>query len=113
MKLVTAYIQRFMAEKVADALREINVHGVTALNCEGFGRRTAGSHPHYEDAAVETGFAPKTKLEIVCLDEDVDKIVGVIRESAHTGQHGEGKILVASIEQVTDIHSGMSGEGVL
>jgi nitrogen regulatory protein PII len=43
MKLVTAYIQRFMAEKVTDALRQINAHGVTVLNCEGFGRRTAGN----------------------------------------------------------------------
>jgi nitrogen regulatory protein P-II 1 len=65
------------------------------------------------DTAVETGFAPKTKLEIVCPDEDAEKIVGAIRESAHTGQHGEGKILVAPIEQVTDIHSGMRGKSVL
>lgn len=113
MKLVTAYIQRFMAEKVTDALRQINVHGVTVLNCEGFGRRTTGEHAHYADKAVETGFAPKTKLEIVCLDEDVGKIVQTIRESAHTGHHGEDKIFVAPIEQATDIHSGTSGEGVL
>ena len=113
MKLVTAYIQRFMAEKVADALRQMNVHGVTVLNCEGFGRRTTGDHPHYLDKDVETGFAPKTKLEIVCLDEDVAKIVQTIRENAHTGHLGEGKIFVSPIEQAIDIHSGSSGESVV
>jgi len=113
MKLVTAYIQRFMAEKVTDALRQINVHGITVLNCEGFGGRTSGDQTHYLDKDVETGFAQKTKLEIVCLDGDVGKIVQTIRESAHTGHHGEGKIFVSPIEDATDIHSGKSGEAVL
>lgn len=114
MKLVTAYIQRFMAEKVTDALREVNVRGVTMLNCEGFGRRMAGGDTRYLDNEVaETGFAPKTKLEIVCLDEEVAGIVQVIRKNARTGHHGEGKIFVAPIERVMDIHGDANGQAVL
>lgn len=94
-------------------IRQLNVHGVTVLDCEGFGRLTTGDNAHYLDKEVEAGFAPKTKLEVVCRDEDVRGIVLAIRESAHTGQHGEGKIFVSPIEEVTDIHSGTSGEAVL
>ncbi|MBA4387335.1 MAG: transcriptional regulator [Verrucomicrobia bacterium] len=112
MKLITAYIQRFMTEKVTDALRQINVHGVTMLHCEGFGRRANGEQGQYLDKEVETGFAPKTKLEIVCPDGDTGMIVQAIRVSAHTGHHGEGKILVSTIDEVTDIHSGATGESV-
>lgn len=113
MKAIVAYIQPFMLEKVTDALRVKKVHGVTVVQCQGFGRWIEGKTPHYEDPAVELGFAPKAKIEIVCRDEDQMSIVQTIRENAHTGRHGDGKIFVTEVTTAIDIRTGAEGQSIL
>lgn len=113
MKRITAYIQPCMADAVADALRNIRVHGLTMIRCHGFGRMIDAPAPHYADAADTLGFVDKTKLEIVCADADKDRIVAAIRVSAHTGRHGDGKIFVSTVDEATDIRTGDTGEGVV
>ena len=113
MKFITAYVQPFMLEKVADALRTRKVHGVTVLRCEGFGRQAEGKTPRYEDTAAELGYAPKVKIEIVCRDEEAPGIVQAIRENAHTGHYGDGKIFVTEVIAAVDIRTGGEGEAVL
>jgi nitrogen regulatory protein P-II 1 len=113
MKAIVAYVQPFMLEKVTDALRAKKIHGVTVIQCQGFGRRTDGANPHYEDPAVELGYAPKAKIEIVCHDEDMQGIVNAIRESAHTGRHGDGKIFVSAVTLAVDVRTGEEGEAIL
>ena len=113
MKVIVAYIQPFMLEKVTDALRVQKIHGVTVIQCQGFGRRIDGKTPHYEDEAVELGYAPKIKLEIVCRDEETHGIVQTIRESAHTGRYGDGKIFVTEVMHAVDVRTGAEGEAIL
>ncbi|MDI6775528.1 MAG: P-II family nitrogen regulator [Verrucomicrobiota bacterium] len=81
MKAIVAYVQPLMLEKVTDALRANKIHGATVIQCQGFGRRIDGKTPHYEDPAVELGYAPKSKIEIVCRDDETPDIVRAIRES--------------------------------
>lgn len=113
MKAIVAYVQPFMLEKVTDALRVKKVHGVTVVQCQGFGRWVEGKTPHYEDPAVELGFAPKARIEIVCRDEDQMSIVQTIRENAHTGRHGDGKIFVTDVTFAEDIRTGAEGQSIL
>ena len=113
MKAVVAYIQPFMSEQVTNALRAQKIHGVTVMQCEGFGRRIDGKTPHYEDPAVEFGYAPKIKLEIVCRDEETHGIVHAIREGAHTGRYGDGKIFVIEVTRAIDVRTGAEGEAIL
>lgn len=113
MKIVIAYVQPFMLEKVTDALRAKGVHGVTVIPCHGFGRRIDGKPPHYEDAAVELGYAPKVKIEIVCRAEEASDIVETIRTNAHTGRHGDGKIVVTGADIAIDIRTGETGDAIL
>ena len=112
MKLVVAYIHEFMTDRVADALREAGIHGITVIRCEGFGR-TDDSSGNYFDKDVEIGFAPKTKIEIVCADDDEDAICGIIRDAANTGKHGDGKIFVSDMNKAMAIRTGEVGDGVL
>ncbi|OGV64298.1 MAG: hypothetical protein A2498_16650 [Lentisphaerae bacterium RIFOXYC12_FULL_60_16] len=113
MKAIVAYVQPFMLEKVTDALRARKIHGVTVIRCEGFGRRIDGKAPHYEDATVELGYAPKVRIEIICRDEETQGIVQTIQASAHTGHHGDGKIFVTAVTEAVDIRTGMEGEAIL
>jgi nitrogen regulatory protein P-II 1 len=113
MKAIVAYVQPFMLEKVTDALRAKGIHGVTVIQCQGFGRRIDGNCPHYEDPSVELGYAPKTKIEVVCRDKEALEIVRMIRESAHTGRHGDGKIFVTEVMHAVDVRTGAEGESIL
>ena len=113
MKMVSAYIHSFMLEKVTDSLRDKHIHGVTVVDCCGFGRQTANDSPHYLDADVRIGFAKKKKIEIVRTDDDLPNVVAIIRESARTGRHGDGKIFVSSILDAIDIRTETSGDNIL
>ncbi|MBP9855465.1 MAG: P-II family nitrogen regulator [Candidatus Omnitrophica bacterium] len=102
MKKIEAYIQPFMLNKVVNALRAIHIHGMSVIDAKGFGKEKDESYPHH---AVEylTDFTPKTKIEIVCRDEDCMKFTEVIKKSAHTGRRGDGKIFISNIESVKSI----------
>jgi nitrogen regulatory protein PII len=103
MKQINAYIQPFMADKVTDALRNASVRGVTVLSCRSFGRLL-------QEPGDTLGFVDKIKLEIICADADKDVILATIREYAHTGRHGDGKIVVSTIDEVEDIRTGAKSE---
>jgi len=110
MKMIHAYIQRFMSEKVLDALRQGGVHGLSIVACEGFGPISQGADPHYLDETTRVGLAPKTKIEIICADDDASRIVEIIRQSAHTGRPGDGLISVCDITSTINIRTGTTGE---
>jgi nitrogen regulatory protein P-II 1 len=108
MKKIEAYIQPFMLRKVEDALRLIHIHGMSIIEAKGFGREKDESYPHHTvDYVVD--FTPKTKIEVICPDEDCEKIVETIRKSAHTGRKGDGKIFILDVLQAVSILTGNRG----
>lgn len=112
MKKIEAYIQPFMLRKVTDKLHEIHIHGMTVIEAKGFGKEKDESYPHHvTDYTVE--FTPKTKIEIICLDDACEKIVETIQKSAHTSRKGDGKIIVFPIEEATSIRTGKKGDKVI
>ena len=113
MKLISAYIHTFMLAKVTDALKEKHIHGVTVLNCQGFGRMREDESGEYLDKDARLGFGKKNKIEIVCNDQGAAEIVAVIREAAHTGHHGDGKIFISPLEDSLRIRTGERGENSL
>lgn len=109
MKEIKAYIQPFMLQKVINALRDINIQGMSVTEIKGAGKEKDESHPHYiMDSIVD--LTPKVKLEIMCSDEEVNEIVRVIKESAHTGRGGDGKIIISNIENAISIRTGETGD---
>lgn len=105
MKKIEAYIQPFMLHKVVDALHAIHIHGMSVIEAKGFGKEKDESYPHHATDYI-VDFTPKTKIEIVCADEEAVKIVQVIQESAHTGRKGDGKIFISTIDHVVSIRTG-------
>ena len=112
MKKVEAFIQPFMLSHVLKELREIHAHGLTVTDVRGFGREKDESFPHHTaDYAVD--FTPKTRLEILCRDGDVDGYVEAILKGAHTGRRGDGKVFVSDIERVVSVRTRGSDEEAL
>ena len=107
MKIVVAIIKPFKLDEVREALTGIGVQGLTVTEVKGYGRQK-GHTEIYRGTEYAVSFLPKIKLEVVVDDGVADQAVEVITNAAKTGQIGDGKIFVHSIEQAVRIRTGES-----
>ncbi|GAB2571441.1 P-II family nitrogen regulator [Dyella jejuensis] len=105
MKLVVAVIKPFKLDDVREALAEVGVQGITVTEVKGFGRQK-GHTELYRGAEYVVDFLPKIKLEVAVGNDQLDRVVEAIVQSARTGKIGDGKIFVSSLEQVIRIRTG-------
>ncbi len=108
MKKVEAVIKPFKLDEVKEALTEIGINGITAIDVKGFGRQK-GHAELYRGAEYVVDFLPKVKLEILCSDEQVHEVIEAIEKAARTGQIGDGKIFVTSLDEVIRTRTGERG----
>ena len=112
MKKIEAYIQPFMLSKVLRELHAVHVRGLTVSDIKGFGKEKDESYPHHaSEYAVD--FTPKIKLELLCLDDEVDSLVAVVVGAAHTGRRGDGKIYVIPLDSIQSIRTGEENESAI
>ena len=112
MKFVTAIIKPFRLDEVREALSNIGVKGITVTEVKGFGRQK-GHTELYRGAEYVVDFLPKTKVEVAVSDEMAEQTIEAISASAQTGNIGDGKIFVTSLEQSVRIRTGEAGEAAL
>ena len=105
MQMIETVIQPHRLDAVTNALAKLNILGVTAVECKGFGRQM-GHTERYRGAKMDVGFVPKVLLKICVNDSDLDQAVNVIIEAARTGEVGDGKIFVYPISEVVRIRTG-------
>ena len=105
MKLITAVIKPFKLDEVREALSALGVQGMTVTEVKGFGRQK-GHTEIYRGAEYAVSFLPKLKMEVAVRTEMVDAVIEAISTKARTGQIGDGKIFVTSLERVVRIRTG-------
>jgi nitrogen regulatory protein P-II 2 len=105
MKIVMAIIKPFKLEEVRDALTAIGVHGLTVTEVKGYGRQK-GHTEIYRGAEYAVSFLPKLKIEVAVSADVADKVVEAIVAAARTGQIGDGKIFVYSLDSAVRIRTG-------
>lgn len=105
MKKIEAVIKPFKLDDVREALSEIGITGMTAIEVKGFGRQK-GHTELYRGAEYIVDFLPKVKLEVVVKEEDQERCVEAITNAARTGKIGDGKIFVTLVERVVRIRTG-------
>jgi nitrogen regulatory protein PII len=105
MKLVTAIVKPFKLDDVKTALKGAGIEGITVSEARGFGRQ--GGHTEtYRGAEYKIDFVPKVRVEVVCADDDVDQVIEAISGAANSGQIGDGKIWVTSVDRIVRIRTG-------
>ncbi|SPD75536.1 regulatory protein P-II for glutamine synthetase [uncultured Desulfobacterium sp.] len=112
MKKVEAIIKPFKLEEVKDAILKLGVSGITISEVKGFGRQK-GHKEIYRGAEYVVDFLPKIKLEVAVSSELVQKVVEAIKETAYTGEIGDGKIFIIPLEKAFRIRTGEEDEDVL
>jgi nitrogen regulatory protein P-II 1 len=108
MKLVVAIVKPFKVEDVKDALREVGIAGLTVTEARGFGRQR-GHTEVYRGAEYQVDFVPKSRIEVMVDDPQVDGVVDAIVKSARTGKIGDGKVAILPLEDVVRIRTGERG----
>lgn len=104
MKMIRAIIRPEMVDKVADALAEGGFNALTKIDV--FGR---GKQKGIQVGSVKYDSLPKTELLLVVDDSLTDSAIGIIQESARTGNIGDGKIFVSPIDESYTIRTGERG----
>jgi nitrogen regulatory protein PII len=112
VKLVVAIVKPFKVEDVKEALRDVGVAGLTVSEARGFGRQR-GHTEVYRGAEYQVDFVPKSRVEVMVDDEQVDGVIDAIVKSARTGKIGDGKIFVQTIDEVVRIRTGETGPEAL
>ena len=105
MKMIVAIIRPSKLEQVRASLTEIGIQGMTCSEVSGFGRQK-GHTEIYRGAEYSINFVPKTKLEVVVTDDQLDPAVNTIRESVNTGKIGDGKIFIIDVAEAVRIRTG-------
>lgn len=112
MKVVVAVIKPFKLDDVKEALEGLGVQGMTVSDARGFGRQR-GHTEVYRGAEYQVDFIPKTRIEVVADDGQVDEIVKAIVDSARSDSIGDGKVWVIPADQVVRIRTGEKGSDAI
>ena len=112
MKLVTAIIQPPMLDQVQTALVHLGVRGMTVSEVTGYARQQ-GHKEVYRGETMTVDFVLKVRLEILTPDADADAIVGTIVMAARTGEVGDGKVWVTTLDSVTRVRTGETGDAAV
>ena len=105
MKKIEAIIKPFKLDDVRESLSQLGITGMTVTEVKGFGRQK-GQVERYRGSEFTVEFLQKLKIEVVIGDESVDKVLKAIADAAKTGEIGDGKIFISSVESVVRIRTG-------
>ena len=108
MKKVEAIIRHFKLEDVKNALTDQGIDGMTISEVRGFGRQK-GHTEMYRGTEYAVDFVPKVKVEVVCNDDKLQTVLDTVLKSAQTGQIGDGKIFVSTLEETVRIRTAETG----
>jgi nitrogen regulatory protein PII len=112
MKMIEAIIKPFKLEEVKTVLNQIGIRGITITEIKGFGRQK-GHKATYRGSEYTTDFVAKIMLQTAVTDAQAPTVADAILRAARTGEIGDGKIFVRTLESVTRIRTGEHGDSAI
>lgn len=112
MKKIEAIIRPHKLDEVKEALGGHGIHGMTVTQVYGCGLQR-GRVGVYRGQEYSINLLPKVKVEIVVGDLLVEEVIGIICSVSRTGEIGDGKIFVSSIEDAVRIRTGERGSAAI
>jgi nitrogen regulatory protein P-II 1 len=112
MKKIEAIVRPEKLDGVRLALEQIGYPGISISDIEGHGMQK-GTIQQWQGERYKLDFLPKSRIEIVCSDREVEKITETIIDAAFTGGVGDGKIFLYDVAEVIRIRTKERGERAL
>ena len=112
MKEIKAYIQRCCVNEAVNRLEAAGAPGITVVEVHpvGYGYEPNYFEMHFENPLKRYGLLRIVKVEVVCAERDVDRLVGTIERVCRKGSQGDGWIFVTDVDRTIRIRDGASGE---
>jgi nitrogen regulatory protein PII len=104
MKKIEAVIKPFRVEDVREALVEIGIQGLTTVDVKGFGRQK-GHTEIYRGSEYTVDFIPKVLVIVVVPDAVAESATAAIVKAGKTGEIGDRKIFVSTIDHAIRIRT--------
>jgi nitrogen regulatory protein P-II 1 len=112
MKLVIGIVRPERANDVLEALYRAQVRGISMSKVQGHGGELDRVET-YRGSTVKVEVTDKVRFEIGVSEEFVQPAVDAICEGARTGEVGDGKIFVVSLDQVVRIRTGETDQAAV
>ena len=111
-KKIEAIIRPEMVEDVKNALFKIGIVGFNVSEVRGHGL-DGGIELSGRTGTYRIDMLPKSQLNIILSERNVEKAVTAIRDTAATGARGDGVIFIYPVEDVIRIRTGQRGQQAL
>ncbi|MDR2765152.1 MAG: P-II family nitrogen regulator [Tannerella sp.] len=108
MKKIEAIIRKTKFEEVKEALLEADIEWFSYYDVRGVGKTR--QERIYRGIVYDTSYIERTLLTIVVRDVNVDKTVNAILKTAQTGEIGDGRIFISTIDDSIRIRTGEQGD---
>jgi len=112
MKLVIGIVRPEKANDVLEALFRAKIRGVSMSKVQGHGGELERVET-YRGTTVQMGLSEKARFEIAVSDEYVEKTVRAVSEGGRTGEVGDGKIFVISLDSVVRVRTGETDDSAV
>ncbi|MCM1467935.1 MAG: P-II family nitrogen regulator [Alistipes sp.] len=109
MKKLEIIIKPERLEDLKEILEDCKANGIMITNIMGYGTQK-GYKQIYRGVEYNVNLLPKVKVETVVSEELVDSIIDKVTKEINTGNYGDGKIFVYSVEDAVRIRTGERGE---
>ncbi len=93
MKQITVIVKPFVAEAVLKVVHEHEVSACIVDEVKGYGRQK-GYLDRYQGSEYSMAFLPKVEINLWVQDEEAERLMAQIIETARTGRIGDGKIFI-------------------
>lgn len=112
MKKIEVITRPYKLDEIKEKLTSIGIKGMTVSEVKGFGRQR-GHTEVYRGAEYQVDFLPKVKIDLVVEDALAPEVIRTIQEAAQTGEVGDGKIFVTTVDEVIRIRTGETGNAAV
>ncbi|HAS04376.1 MAG TPA: P-II family nitrogen regulator [Dehalococcoidia bacterium] len=112
MKKIEAIIRDESFEPVKKALEKESYFGMTVSEVCGRGKQN-GIRLQWRTGEYCVDLIPKTKIELVVLDQDVNAVIKAITANSRSGEFGDGKIFIVPVESALRIRTGDRNENAI
>ena len=112
MKKIEAFIRHEAFEPIRIDLLQLGFPSISVSEVKGSGRQK-GITERYRGAELTNYLRPKLKLECAVATGDVEAVVECILRHARTGEIGDGKVWVTTIDEIVRVRTGERGDDAL
>lgn len=108
MKKIEAIIRKTKFDDVKEALDLIDIEWFSYYDVRGVGKARQGRI--YRGVVYDTSYIERTLVSIIVRDKNLEKTVKAIQEAAQTGEIGDGRIFIITVDDAVRIRTGERGD---